>query len=451
MARQKKRRRGWIIALVLISIVVAAVVISRANRKEKATKVAVEAAAQRTIVERVYASGKLFPATELEITSNVSGTMIELYVKEGDVVKKGQLLARVDPDALVSIVERTQAAAESSKAQLASVEAQRRQLQAQFDNTEIIYNRNKQLYEDGVISQAEYEAAEASYKAAKANLETAQQNIVSAQYNVKSSQAAVKEQQKNLSLTRIYAPINGVVSTLYKKQGEQVVGTAQMAGTPILKIANLNNVEVRVDVNERDILDITIGDSADIELDAYPERQFMGIVTQIANTATGLSSVSGVSTALTSDQVTNFEVRILLLEESYKDLDKGTARSPFRSGLSASAEIKTNTAENILAVPVIAVTTRAKNKAKDKGKEKAVPVKEEAIVKEYVFVLQADTVALREVTTGIQNDQYIQISKGLKAGEQVVKAPYDAISKALKAGNKVEVVEEYELYSSEDE
>ena len=445
MARQKKRRRGWIIALVVLLAAVAAGVIFRSNQKEQTTKVAVEAAAKRTIVERVYASGKLFPATELEITSNVSGTLIELYVKEGETVKKGQLLARVDPDALVSIVERTQAAAESSKAQLASTKAQRKQLEAQFVNTELTFNRNKELYEEGVISQADYEAAEAAYKAARANLETADQNIRSAQFNVKSSEAAVKEQEKNLSLTRIYAPISGVVSTLYKKQGEQVVGTAQMAGTPILKIANLKSVEVRVDVNERDILDISIGDSADVELDAYPERQFVGVVTQIANTATGLTSLTG-TTALTSDQVTNFEVRILLLEESYSDLDNGSTRSPFRSGLSASAEIKTNTAADILAVPVIAVTTRATPKAD----QKRLPTKEETTIKEYVFVLDADSVVLRPVTTGVQNDTYIQIQSGVKAGEQVVKAPYDAIAKTLEAGTKVEVVEEFKLYASEE-
>lgn len=447
MARKKKSRRGWLIALVILLVLVAGFWWSKSNQKEKTIKVAVEAAANRTIVERVYASGKLFPATELEITSNVSGTLIELYVKEGDPVKKGQLLGRVDPDALASIVERTEAAAQSSRAQLASIKAQRQQLQAQFDNTEITYNRNKELYKDGVISQVEYEAAEAAYKASKANLETAQQNIYAAEFTVKSSEAAVREQQKNLSLTRIYAPINGVVSTLYKKQGEQVVGTAQMAGTPILKIANLKSVEIRVDVNERDILDISLGDSADIELDAYPDRQFSGMVTQIANTATGLNSALG-STALTSDQVTNFEVRILLLEESYKDLDKDAVRSPFRSGLSAAAEIKTNTATNILSVPVIAVTTRTNSDLKDK---KTIPTaKDKDLVKEYVFVLQGDTVALRAVTTGIQNDVHIEVRSGLKAGEQVVKAPYDAISKTLEKGAKVEVVEEYELYKGEE-
>lgn len=436
MARKRKSKAGWYI---LLAIVVASAIgyyFRMKNQKEEAEKVAVETVKQRTIVETVYASGKLFPATELEITSNISGTIIELYVKEGDMVKKGQLLAKVDPEALVSVVERAEAATEGSKAQLESVRAQKKQLEAQFENTKIIYKRNKQLYEDGVISKAEFEAAEATYNTNKANIEAATQNILAAEFSVKSSEATVKEQKKNLSQTRIYAPISGVVSTLYKKQGEQVVGTAQMAGTPILKIANLKTVEIRVDVNERDILTTTIGDSAEIELDAYPERKFLGLVTQIANTATGLN---GVTTQLTSDQVTNFEVRILMLDDSYKDLDVQSERSPFRAGLSASAEIRTNTGNNLLSVPVASVT------AKEDESEDALP-SEERKLKEYVFVQSGDTVAMRAVTTGIQNDNFIEIRSGLKVDEVVVKAPYDAISKLLEDGDKVEVVKEKELY-----
>lgn len=442
MATKKKSRKGWYILLVIILLIAAGAYYKSTKSNNKTTKVAVQAAKKRTIVEKVYSSGKLFPATELEITSVISGTIVELYIKEGDQVKKGQLLAKVDPEALVSVVERAEAAAAGAAAQLASTKAQKKQLEAQFENTELVYNRNKQLYEDGVISKAEFETAEASYKAALANLETASENIRAAQFSVQSSRATVREQKNNLSQTKIYAPINGVVSTLYKKQGEQVVGTAQMAGTPILKIANLKTVEVRVDVNERDILNTAIGDSADIELDAYPDRKFLGIVTQIANTATGLNTGVG-SVALTSDAVTNFEVRILVLEDSYKDIDTQADRSPFRSGLSASAQIKTNTAENILSVPVIAVTTRSQEK---KGNTKT---KEEESLKEYVFIQVADSVTLREVTTGLQNDEYIEIKTGLQAGEQVVMAPYDAIAKNLKDGSKITVVEEFELYKEE--
>lgn len=438
MAAKRKSRKGWYFLLILVVAIAAGSYYKMKNKKEAVEKVAVEAAEKRTIVETVYSSGKLFPATELEITSNVSGTIIDLYVEEGDLVKKGQLLAKVDPEALVSIVERAEAATDGSKAQLEAVRSQKKQLEAQFENTRIIYERNKQLHEEGVISRAEYEAALATYNTSKANIEGAVQNILAAEFSVKSAEATVKEQKKNLSQTRIYAPISGVVSTLYKKQGEQVVGTAQMAGTPILKIANLKTVEVRVDVNERDILTTSIGDSAEIELDAYPDRKFLGIITKIANTATGLSSLT---TQLTSDQVTNFEVAILMLEDSYKDLDTGSERSPFRAGLSASAEIKTNTATDILSVPVAAVTAREEE-------DDVIPskTKETEKIKEYVFVQVGDSVRLRQVTTGIQNDNFIEIKTGLKAGEVLVKAPYDAISKILEDGTKIEVVEEKELY-----
>jgi HlyD family secretion protein len=436
MTRKRKNRKGLYLLLFLLIVGSSAAYYQFKNKKVKPEKVAVEKAQKRTIIETVYSSGKLFPATELEITSNVSGTIIELFVKAGDLVKKGQMLAKVDPEALVSIVERAEAATEGSKAQLEAVKAQKKQLEAQFDNTKIIFERNKKLYEEGIVSKAEYQAAEASYNTSKANIEAAIQNILAAEFTVKSSEATVKEQKKNLSQTRIYAPIAGVVSTLYKKQGEQVVGTAQMAGTPILKIANLKTVEIRVDVNERDILNTIIGDSAEIELDAYPDRKFLGIVTQIANTSSGLNSLSA---QLTSDQVTNFEVRILMVPDSYQDLDVQSERSPFRAGLSASAEIRTNTAPNILSVTVASVTAR------EDQANLAVPGEDKEL-KEYVFIQQGDTVEMRQVITGIQNDNYIEIISGVQAGERIVKAPYDAISKLLNNGSKVEVVQEKELY-----
>jgi HlyD family secretion protein len=441
MARKRKKRKGLYIFMIFLILLSLGSYYKMKNKKIEPEKVAVEAAEKRTIVETVYSSGKLFPATELEITSNISGTIIDLFVKEGDLVKKGQLLAKVDPEALVSIVERAEAATEGTKAQLQAVKAQKKQLEAQFANTKIIFERNKKLFEEGIISKAEFESAEAAFNTSKANIEAAVQNILAAEFTVKSSEATVKEQKKNLSQTRIYAPIAGVVSTLYKKQGEQVVGTAQMAGTPILKIANLKTVEIRVDVNERDILTTIIGDSAEIELDAYPDRKFLGIVTQIANTATGLNSLTS---QLTSDQVTNFEVRILMLPDSYNDLDVQSDRSPFRAGLSASAEIKTNTAYGILSVSVAAVTAR-------EDKDEVVSLDEDKQLKEYVFVQNADTVELREVSTGIQNDNFIEITSGLEAGEVIVKAPYDAVSKLLKDGSEVKVVEEKELYKVSEE
>lgn len=436
----KKRRRSpvlWIvIALVVVAVI--AVMMSR-DKDEKGRKVATEKATNRTIVETVYASGKLFPAVEVEIASNISGTLIDLRVEEGQTVKDGDILAKVDPEALVSMVERAEAATSGAKAQLESVRSQRDQMTAQFKNAKIVYERNQQLYKDGVISKADFQASEATFETTKANLEAAEQNIKATEFTVKSSQATVREQRKNLSQTTIRAPMNGVVSKLYKKRGEQVVGTAQMAGTPILKIANLNSIEIRVDVNERDILMVSIGDTADIELDAYPNRKFLGVVTQIANTANNLGTIQ-----LTSDQVTNFEVRILMLPSSYADLRKEGEESPFRAGLSASAEIRTNTLSNILTVPIAAVTAR-----EDKDKKKLKKGAEEEL-KEYVFVVEADSVRMRRVSTGIQDDEHIQLLTGVEEGVEIVKAPYDAISKRLEEGDKVKIVEEEELYKVGD-
>lgn len=449
----KKRKKNpliWILlGLVLITVLV---FVFAQGPKDKSIKVTAENAEKRTIIETVYASGKLFPATEVEITSNVSGTIVELLVEEGQNVKEGQLLAKIDPEALASIVDRAEATSNSARAQLENIKAQKDQLLVQLDNAKTIMDRNKKLLDQGVISQAEFEVSETSYKSTLANIQAIDKSILSAQYNVVSSEATVKEQKKNLSQTYIYAPMKGIVSKLYKKKGEQVVGTIQMAGTPILKIANLNSIEVRVDVNERDILTVTNNDTADVELDAYPGRKFYGIVTQIANTANNLTTLQ-----LTSDQVTNFEVRILLSQESYKDLQVSDERLPFRAGLSASVEIRTNTLSNVLTVPIAAVTARedeldvkkrAHNKKAGQEEEEDKETMEVEVknLKEYVFVQDADSVRMQVVKTGIQNDEYIQITEGLKVGETIVTAPYEAISKKLKGGSKIVVVKEEELY-----
>ena len=248
--------------------------------------------------------------------------------------------------------------------------------------------------------------------------------------------------------------MKGIVSKLYKKKGEQVVGTIQMAGTPILKIANLNSIEVRVDVNERDILNVNNNDTADVELDAYPGRKFRGIVTQIANTANNLSTLQ-----LTSDQVTNFEVRILLSQESYKDLQSSDEHPPFRAGLSAAVEIRTNTLAGVMTVPIAAVTAREdelevkkrehNKKVAEKEGDKKEEVAKEVDFKEYVFVQDADSVRMQVVKTGIQDDKYIQIKEGLNVGDMIITAPYEAISKKLKAGTKINVVKEDELYTDD--
>jgi HlyD family secretion protein len=454
MTGKKRKRNPLIWILLLLAIVTVLVFYFSKGPKDKSIKVTAETVEKRTIVETVYASGKLFPATEVEITSNVSGTIVDLLVEEGQSVKEGQLLAKIDPEALVSMVDRAEATSNSARAQLGNIKAQKDQMLVQLGNSKTIMDRNKQLLDQGVISQAEFELSETTYKSTLANIQAIEKSILSAEYNVISSEATVKEQKKNLSQTYIYAPMKGIVSKLYKKKGEQVVGTIQMAGTPILKIANLNSIEVRVDVNERDILNVNNNDTADIELDAYPGRKFRGIVTQIANTANNLSTLQ-----LTSDQVTNFEVRVLLSQDSYKDLQSSDEHPPFRAGLSASVEIRTNTIVGVLTVPIAAVTARedeleAKKRAHNKkvaaeeGDQKNETAKEEDF-KEYVFIQSADSVRMQMVKTGIQDDKYIQIKEGLNVGDMIITAPYEAISKKLKAGSKINVVKEDELYTDD--
>jgi HlyD family secretion protein len=441
MATGKKSKRTLYIIIGLVAMGVVGFFM-RGGKKENRQKVVIEKAAKRNLVESVDASGKVFPTVEVEITSNVSGTLIELKVAEGDFVKAGDLLARIDPDAMASMVERVEASTNTARAQLQSIKAQKEQLEAQFKNTKIVYERNKDLLAQGVISKAEFEISQASYETALANLKAADENILAAQFSVKSAEATVKEQRKNLSQTTIYAPMDGVVSKLNKKRGEQVVGTAQMAGTPILKIANLNSVEVRIDVNERDILSVSLGDTASISLDAYPNRTFDGIVTQIANTA---SNANGLT--LTSDQVTNFEVRVLMLPASYKDLEAaGGGKSPFRAGMSATAEIRTNTLYNILSIPVGAVTVRQDSSDTKTAKKSKVANEK---LQEYVFVVQADTVVMLPVSIGAQDDTYVEIKSGIDTTQNIVIEPYDAVSKLLKAGMKIEIVTLEALYNKE--
>ncbi len=449
MANKKNKNRSYLWITIVAVVVIALLAVFFRKPKDSSVKVAVDKAAKRSIVETVYASGKLFPATEVEISSNVSGTIVELLVEVGQNVKEGQLLAKIDPEALVSIVERAEATTNSARAQLENIKAQKQQLVVQMNNAKIIMDRNRQLLNDGVISKAEFEVSETNYNSIQANIQAVEKSILSAQYNVASTDATVREQKKNLSQTYIYAPMSGVVTKVNKKKGEQVVGTIQMAGTPIMNIANLNSIEVRVDVNERDILNVTMGDTADIELDAYPGRKFWGIVTRIANTANNLSAIQ-----LTSDQVTNFEVRVLMSQSSYKDLQITDDKPPFRAGLSAAIEVKTNTLYNILSVPIAAVTARedeleAKKKIYNKkagNEEDSKEGSKEMELKEYVFLQVADSIVMKQVKTGIQDDSYIEIKEGISEGSVIIVAPYEAVSKKLKAGSKIKVVKEEELY-----
>lgn len=474
MSKAKRSNTIIFVLLGVIAIMVAAL-IWRNKNKPKGEKVAVEKVERHTIVEKVSASGKIFPQTEVKISSDVSGEIVELLIEEGDSVVTGQLLARIDPEAFQSQVERGVASVNAAKAQMANSRsqidqftAQREQIQAQLINAREIYQRNEKLHKQGVISDADYQQSLSSLKALEANLKSAEANIRASEesaraskFSVESAEASLKELRTSLRRADIYAPMSGIISSLSVEEGERVVGTIQMAGTEMMRIANLNAMEVRVEVSENDIPRVTFNDEVEIEVDAYIGRTFRGRVTQIANSA----MTSGAATAsLTSDQVTNFEVRINIEPDSYKDLITAKKPYPFRPGMSASVEIKTETVENALAIPIQAITTREKDGKKKKApkegdeeeiaegteeEESATTTANNADLLEVAFVLSGDSVRMVQVETGIQDDTYIQVLSGLKEGEEVVTAPYAAIARKLEAGIKVQVVPEEELYKKD--
>lgn len=419
--------------------------------KSEVIQVAIEKAQKRTIVETVSASGKVQPEIEVKLSAEVSGEVVELHVKEGDVVKKGQLLCKVRPDVLQSGFDRAVASLNSQKASLASTQQQLKQAEANFANVSAKYKRNQELFAKKVLSAAEFDAVKAEFQSSRANLESVRQNVVASRFGVEQSDAVVKEAGANLAKTTIYAPVDGVISKLSIELGDRILGTSQMAGTEIMRISNLSSMEVSVDVNESDINRVSVGDLAEIEVDAFQNQKFKGEVTEIASS----SSIVGTST----DQVTNFTVKVRIIPESYAKLVRPDSAnpSPFRPGLSATVDIQTEQYTGI-AVPIQSVTTREKKKEinASEGEIKPTSAKEEKDklkdadpIKEYVFVYNAGKVKQVLVTTGIQDDMYILIKSGLKGGEEVVSLPFTAISKALKDSAIVEKVEKEKLFAGE--
>nr|WP_262917135.1 efflux RND transporter periplasmic adaptor subunit [Subsaxibacter sp. CAU 1640] len=393
------------------------------GKKGDFKEVEVEKVELATIVEKVSATGKIQPEVEVKISSEVSGEIIELPFKEGQQVKKGDLLVRVNPDLIQSAVNRSQASYQNVKAGLEQAEASLREAKLNYD-------RNKQLFEKGIISKADWDKAVSSYEIAQANKQ-------SAYYNVQSAGASVNEAMDNLNRTTIYAPMSGTISKLDVELGERVVGTQQMAGTEILRVANLNNMEVEIDVNENDIVKVRIGDSTIVEVDAYLKKEFKGVVTEIANSA---------GETLTADQVTNFKVKVRILEESYADLmkDRPENYSPFRPGMTATVDILTNKRANAVAVPISAIviktdTTSAKTSYTKSTDTSDKPKVNEEQKFECVFVANNGEAKLRVVKTGIQDDSKIEIISGLKEGDQIITGPYNVVSKTLKPGDKIEV------------
>ena len=414
--------------------------------KEMQYKVAIEKAQTRSIIEIITANGKIQPETEVKMTPEVSGEIIELNVKEGDDVKLGQVLGKIRPDTYISARDRAAAAVNNSRANLANIKAMLGQVEARFNQTELSFNRNKKLWEQKTISQSEWETADASYKSAKSEVEAAKQNVNSAEFMIKSSEASLKEANENLMKTTMYAPMTGTVSMLNVEKGEKVVGTNLMSGTEMMRIANLDRMEVKVDVNENDIVRVKLGDTAIIEVDAYLGDKFKGVVTEIANSATSTAAAS-------ADQVTNFQVKVLILKESYKHLKDKGMKFPFRPGMSATVEIQTETKINILTIPIQAVTTRTDSVltaevGKDTAAVKWTRGKKDNLV-EVVFVVKDNKLRITPVKTGIQDNNYIELTSSINKDDEIVIAPFSAISKKLKHGSIVKVVETKDLYKEE--
>lgn len=395
------------------------------GNKDKGTEVEVAQANQMTIIETVSATGKIQPEVEVKISSEVSGEIIALSVKEGQTVKKGDLLVKINPDLYESGLNRTVASLSTSKAGLSQAEAQVKEAKAN-------YERNKKLFAKGVISKSEWDKIVSAYEVAQASKQ-------SAYYSVQSASATVTEARDNLNRTTIYAPVDGTISRLDVELGERVLGTQQMAGTELLRVANLNNMEVEVDVNENDIVKVNIGDSAKIEVDAYLKKEFKGIVTSISNSA---------SSTLTADQVTNFKVKVRILKESYEDLIAGKPAnfSPFRPGMTATVDIETKRKENVLAVPISAVVMKTdtisgkKDVLEELEKEEKEKVKGSTDKKfECVFVKIGDKAELRKIKSGIQDDTNIEIVSGLKKGDVIIVGPYTTVTKDLNPGDRVTV------------
>lgn len=369
------------------------------------------------IVETVAATGKIQPEVEIKLSSEVSGEIIKLPIIEGQQVKKGDLLVSINPDLVQALVNQSQASLQNIKAQLTQAEAN-------LNNLKLNFERNKSLYEKGVISKSDWERTFTDYEVAKAN-------VKSAYYNVQSAESGVKQSRDNLARTSIFAPRDGTISKLSVELGERVVGTAQMAGTEIVRVANLNNMEVEVDVNETDIVKVNVGDSTIVEVDAYLKREFKGVVTEIANTAENTLSV---------DQVTNFKVKVRILPESYKDLsaDKPENSSPFRPGMTATVDIITNKKENIIGVPISAIVIKTDTSSARSKKIIKETISSKTEKFECVFVKIGDIAKLRVITTGIQDDSNIEITSGLNEGDEVITGPYNTVTKILKSGDKVE-------------
>ncbi len=423
------KKKIYILLGSVLGLVVLLIALSKAGiigNKDKGIEIEIAKADEITIVETVSATGKIQPEIEVKISSEVSGEIIALPVKEGQVVKKGELLVKINPDLYTSGYNRTVSNLSVSKSGLS-------QADASFKEAKSNYERSKTLFEKGIISRSDWDKAIASFEVAQANKQ-------SSYYNVQSAGATVKEARDNLGRTTIYAPADGTISMLNVELGERVLGTQQMTGTEILRVANLNNMEVEVDVNENDIVKINVGDSANVEVDAYLKKEFKGIVTSISNSA---------SVALSADQVTNFKVKVRILKESYIDLIEGkpVTYSPFRPGMTATVDIITTRKEKVIGVPISAIVMKADTAATNRYEVKDEKPDDKKVVAktdkkfECVFVKEGNKAKIRIVKTGIQDNTNIEVISGIKKGDVIIIGPYTTVSKDLNSGDKVVIAD----------
>jgi HlyD family secretion protein len=410
-------------AILLVVVLVTLTKLNMLGSKENIIEVEVAKANEITIIETVSATGKIQPEIEVKISSEVSGEIISLPIKEGQVVKKGDLLVKINPDLYTSGYNRTVAGLSQTKAGLSQADAAYNEAKANFD-------RNKTLFDKGIISKSDWDKAVSAFESAKANKQ-------SAYFNVRSASATVNEAKDNLGRTTIYAPADGTISMLNVELGERVLGTQQMTGTELLRVANLNNMEVEVDVNENDIVKISVGDSANVEVDAYLKKQFKGVVTSISNSA---------STTLTADQVTNFKVKVRIVKSSYADLVAGkpASYSPFRPGMTATVDIITKRKENVIGVPISAVVIKTdttpvkKIVVEDEATDQTIKSKSDKKM-ECVFVKKGSKAVIKVIKTGIQDDTNIEVISGLSKGDELIIGPYTTVSKDLNSGDKIAV------------
>ncbi len=438
-----KKKKTWIIIVVVLLVILIIFAVNKGN-SGRGLAVSIEEATFGDIIETVSANGKIQPAQDVIISPYISGEVVELYVKEGDEVLAGDLLAKIDPEIYISAFERAEANLNSQLANLANAKARLAQSKASFTNSRVSYERNKSLWEQDVISQSEYDASMASYEVGKAEVDAAKQTVASAEFAIKSAEATVREANDNLTKTTVSAPNSGTVSKLNVEKGERVAGASQFsAGTEIMRIANLQAMEVNVEVNENDIVRVALYDTCVIEVDAYLNEEFLGVVTEIATSANTI----GVS----AEQVTNFDVKIMVIPESYANLipEDNPRFSPLRPGMSATVEIRTEYAKNVLIIPIGAVTTRDTTDAMQKAIVELDEKDKKKDFVEVVFVYEDGFARMKEVLIGIQDNANIEIKEGLEEGSEIVTGPYSLISKTLKDGDELKKTDRKDLFKEE--